>query len=350
MRSCTIENGGCGPHATCSHHANTNAVKCTDKADFTTTGSASGDISLVNIPANAKWSQNGVTVAGGNGAGVATNQLYWPWSLSVDDDQTMFISEHGNSRIMEWKSGATNGQVVTSGTSTINTLNTIDVPSDILIDKETDSLIICDKGNQRVVQWSRRSGTTEGKLLVDNIDCWGLAMDKQRNLYVGDGGKTELRRYRLGEKNSTLIAGNNGVDLGLDQLTAVSSLSVDQHRSVYISQFWSDRVIKWVEGAKEGIVVAGGQGTGSSLAQLDKPLGIFVDALGTLYIADMFNHRIMRWTQGAKVGTVIAGGNGVGAEANQFFTPYGLTFDRQGNLYVADTRNNRIQRFSIEKD
>ncbi|CAF2143302.1 unnamed protein product, partial [Rotaria magnacalcarata] len=43
---------------------------------------------LVTIPANATWTQNGVTIAGGHGDGNATNQLYWHYGLFVDDDQT----------------------------------------------------------------------------------------------------------------------------------------------------------------------------------------------------------------------------------------------------------------------
>ncbi|CAF4713797.1 unnamed protein product, partial [Rotaria socialis] len=79
-----------------------------------------------------------------------------------------------------------------------------------LIDKETDSLIICDAGNRRVVRWSRRSGTTQGEILIDSIVCWGLAMDEQRYLYVAGVLTHEVRRYQLGEKNGTLIAGGNG--------------------------------------------------------------------------------------------------------------------------------------------
>ncbi|CAF1977383.1 unnamed protein product, partial [Rotaria magnacalcarata] len=91
-------------------------------------------------------------------------------------------------------------------------------PSDVLIDKETDSLIICDRENQRVLRWSRRSGTTQGEILIDNIKCCGLAMDEQRNLYVSDKEKHEVRRYQLGEKNGTLIAGGNGEGDGFNQL------------------------------------------------------------------------------------------------------------------------------------
>ncbi|CAF1104300.1 unnamed protein product [Rotaria magnacalcarata] len=304
---------------------------------------------LVNIPANAKWAQNGVTVAGGTGQGGAANQLNWPQGLIVDDDQTVVIADYWNHRIMQWKNGdTTNGQVVAGGNGQGNGLNQLNRPTDVLIDKETDSLIICDCGNDRVVRWSRRNGTTQGEVLIDNINCYGLAMDEQRYLYVSDTRKHEVRRYQLGENIGTLVAGGNGRGNGLNQLNMPEYLFVDRDHSVYVSDCCNHRVMKWVEGAKEGIVVAGGQGQGNALTQLSYPDGIFVDTLGTLYVADYGNHRVMRWTQGATQGTVIVGGNGRGAGANQFNIPYGLSFDRHGNLYVADAGNHRVQRFSIE--
>ncbi|CAF4222660.1 unnamed protein product, partial [Rotaria magnacalcarata] len=56
-----------------------------------------------NIRANAKWSQNGLTVAGGHGRSDATNQLNGPRDLFVDDDQTVVIADHENHRVMQWK-------------------------------------------------------------------------------------------------------------------------------------------------------------------------------------------------------------------------------------------------------
>ncbi|CAF2242613.1 unnamed protein product [Rotaria magnacalcarata] len=71
---------------------------------------------FVNIPANAKWSQNELTVAGGHGRGGATNQLNGHRVLFVDDDQTVVIADHENHRVMQWKNGdTTNGQVVAGG-------------------------------------------------------------------------------------------------------------------------------------------------------------------------------------------------------------------------------------------
>ncbi|CAF2227613.1 unnamed protein product, partial [Rotaria magnacalcarata] len=299
------------------------------------------------IPANAKWSQNGVTVAGGNGQGDATNQLYLPYSLFVDDDQTVVIADYMNHRITQWKKGdTTNGQVVAGGKGEGNGLNQLNDPTDVLIDKETDSLIICDRANQRVVRWSRRSGTTQGEILIDNIRCNGLAMDEKRYLYVSDWVKHEVRRYQLGEKNGTLVAGGNGEGDELSQLNEPRYIFVDGQQNVYVSDNSNHRVMKWDKDAKEGIVVAGGQGEGSALTQLNYPQGLFVDTLGTLYVADTGNNRVMRWTQGAKQGTVIVGGYGAGA--NQLNWPMGLSFDRHGNLYVADLSNHRVQRFSIE--
>ncbi|CAF4725347.1 unnamed protein product, partial [Rotaria socialis] len=95
----------------------------------------------------------------------------------------------------------TNGQVVAGVNGVGNGLHRLSGVLDVLIDKKSNSLIICDPGNLRVVGWSRCSGTTQGEVLIDNIYCAGLAMDEQRYLYVSEHGKSEVRRYRLGEKN-----------------------------------------------------------------------------------------------------------------------------------------------------
>ncbi|CAF1327249.1 unnamed protein product [Rotaria magnacalcarata] len=306
---------------------------------------------IVNIPANATWSQNGVTIAGGNGQGGGTNQLYYPFGLFIDGDQTVVIADFENNRIIQWKNGdTTNGQVVAGGNGAGNGLHQLHMPSDVLIDNETDSVIICDWGNQRVVRWSRRSGTTQGEILIGNIYCYGLAMDKQRYLYVSDYVKREVRRYQLGETNGTLIAGGNGQGAGLNQLKLPTYLFVDRDHSVYVSDYSNNRVMKWNNGATEGIVVAGGQGQGNAPTQFYDPEGLFVDTLGRVYVADCYNHRVMRWTQGATQGTVIAGGNGQGAGANQFNYPIGLSFDRHGNLYVADQNARKEQIFDNFND
>ncbi|CAF1991188.1 unnamed protein product [Rotaria magnacalcarata] len=308
-------------------------------------------IVIPTIPTNAKWAKNGVTVAGDKGWGNATNSLITPFGLCIDDDddQTVVVADYRNHRIMQWKKGDTmNGQVVAGGNGSGNGFDQLNNPTDVLIDKETDSLIICARGSRRVVRWHRRSGTTQGEILIDDIDCFGLTMDDQRYLYVSNYVKHEVRRYQLGDRNGTLVAGGNGKGNGFEQFNEPHYLFVDRQQNVYVSDNENHRVMKWNKGAKEGIVIAGGHGYGDGLAHLYYPNGLFVDTLGTLYVADHGNHRVMRWTQGAKQGTVIVGGNGKGEGANQFNGLISLSFDRHGNLYVADENNNRVQRFSLQ--
>ena len=249
---------------------------------------------------------------------------------------------------MKWKRGDTNGRVLAGGNGRGDRPDQLDHPTDVLVDRETDRLIICDRGNRRVTRWSRGSGTRSGETIIDNIACRGLAIDDEGALYVTDEEKDEVRRYRKGETSGTVVAGGNGKGAGLHQLNGPDYVCVDH--SVYVSDNWNHRVMKWVRGAKEGIVVAGGRGKGKELTQLSHPQGVWVDAAGTGYVADAGNDRVTRWSRGATQGTVVVGGNGEGKGANQLNGPSGLSFDRQGNVYVVDCNNSRVQRFAIEKN
>ncbi|CAF4982531.1 unnamed protein product, partial [Rotaria sp. Silwood1] len=254
-----------------------------------------------------------------------------------------------NHRIVEWKWGTTSGQVVAGGNGQGSGAHQLNEPRDVIVDKERDCLIISDTSNGRVVRWPRRNGTS-GETIISNIVCWGLTIDENGSLYVVDSGNHEVRRYRRGESQGTVVAGGNGSGNRLDQLYNPHYVFVDRDHSVYVSEWRNHRVMKWVEGAKQGIVVAGGQGQGNGLTQLSCPYGVVVDQLGTVYVAEGWNHRIMRWPNGAKQGSVIVGGNGRGGQSNQLNWPIGLSFDRHGNLYVVDCGNHRVQKFNINSN
>jgi len=284
-------------------------------------------------------------VAGGNGKGNEINQLSDPCGLYVDDDQTVYVADRSNQRIVEWELGATSGQVAAGG----NGAHQLSYPRDVIVDKEGDNLIICDSWNRRVARWPRRNGTS-GETIISNIDCVGLTMDENGSLYVTNQRRHEVRRYRRGESQGIVFAGGNGNENRLDQLSNPDYVFVDQDHSVYVSDYSNHRVMKWVEGVKQGIVVAGGQGEGNGLTQLSYPRGVVVDQLDTVYVVDGGNDRVMRWPKGATQGSVIVGGNGEGGQSNQLNWPIGLSFDRHGNLYVVDNENHRVQKFNIDSN
>ena len=242
---------------------------------------------------NARWLQNGVTVAGGNGRGDAVNQLYFPGGLDIDDDnQSIVIADYGNHRIVEWKIGASHGKVIAGGRGQGDRLDQLNRPSDVLIDKETNSLFIADHANRRVVRWSRRQETTQGEVIIDNVVCYGLAIDHQRYLYVSDIEKNEVRRYTIGDKNSIVVAGGNGQRNQLNQLNVPTCLFVDKEQAVYVSDNHNHRVMKWNKGTNQGIAVAGGQEYGSALTQLSYPRRLFLDISGAIYVTDSRNYSV----------------------------------------------------------
>ena len=190
---------------------------------------------MLTLPTNARWSLNGVTVAGENRNGNALNQLCCPYGLDIDDDnQCIIIADYLNHRILEWKIGAVHGKVIAGGRGQGNRLDQLYYPTDVLIDKETNSLFIADLGNRRVLRWSRRQETTQGEVMVDNIDCRGLAIDHQRYLYVSDFGKDQVRRYTIGDKNGIVVAGGNGRGNQLNQLNWPTYLFVDEEQAVHV--------------------------------------------------------------------------------------------------------------------
>jgi len=302
------------------------------------------------LKANLKWKANAQTIAGGNGKGNQSNQLDIPLGIYVDNRQhAIYVTDRVNHRVVRWKLGDDNGQVVAGGNGRGDRIDQLNGPSDVIVDEKNKSLIICDQRNGRVVQWSLES-QQDKQILIHNLDCWGLMMNDDGDLFVSDFERHEVKKWRKGETEGTVVAGENVAGDRLNQLNTPTYLFVDRHETVYVSDGENHRVMKWMKGAKEGIVVAGGQGEGNSSNQLSYPYGLIVNEVGDVYVADGWNARIMCWHVGSKEGrAVVVSSNGGGQGSNQLRGPRGFSFDVENNLYVVDSWNHRIQRFEVDQ-
>jgi sugar lactone lactonase YvrE len=169
-------------------------------------------------------------------------------ALIADDDDTVFIADAGNDRIVAWKMGDNEGHVVAGGQGYGNGLQQLACPTDVLIDRETKSLIICDSENRRVVRWPLNNGI-RGEVLVGNINCSRLSMDKQGCLYVSNTGKHEMRGFARGDTKGIVFAGGNREGDHLNQLSTSEYIFVDEEQSLYMSDCWNHPVMKWLNGA-----------------------------------------------------------------------------------------------------
>ena len=301
---------------------------------------------------NLKWKADGQTIAGGNGEGNKLNQLNSPFGICVDQQQQqhIYITDFCNHRILKWKLGENEGQIVAGGNGLGNRIDQLNWPTVVIVDENNKSLIISDYGNRRVVRWSLEN-TNDKQILIENISCSRLMMNENGDLFVSDYANHSVKRWRKTEirkgGEGTIVAGGNGQGNQLNQLNTPTNIFIDREETIYVSDWGNNRVMKWLKGENEGIIVAGGNDEGNSLKQLNHPQGLVVNEVGDVYVADLGNNRIMCWSLGSKEGRVVVGGNGEGEESNQFFYPSGLTFDIENNLYVVDHENHRIQRFDV---
>jgi sugar lactone lactonase YvrE len=308
---------------------------------------------IILVPLNriltntTKWKQNGITVF----QQFDFDEYSFDYnSICIDDDQTIYIIEPSKDHVVELKLNRTNVLVVAGGNGNGVDTHQLSSPTDIIIDKKNNSIIICDYRNKRIVRWSRQNATN-GDIIISNIDCNGLAMDDNGYLYVSDWFQKEVRRWDIEVKNKSVrVAGGNGGGNHPGQFRTPRLIYVDKDYSVYVVDESNHRVMKWIKNATEGIVVAGGNDKGDKLTQLSKPLGVIVDHLGNVYVTDTYNDRVMRWINGAKEGSIVVGGNGPGNETNQLNLPSDLLFDKHGNLYVFDSANYRLQKFLFESN
>lgn len=272
------------------------------------------------------------------------NQLFYPENLYYDDDdQMIYIADTGNHRIVRWKDGDKNGEIVAGGHGKGNHSDQLNNPTNIVIDKETNSLIICDSGNKRIIQWFLEN-VTNGQVIISNILCYGLAMDDEGYLYISDYLRHEVTRWKIGNTSGIVVAGGNGKGNRSDQLDSPRNIFIDRNRYLYVSEEKNYRITKWTNASVEGIIVAGGQDVGNNLRPLLSPRGLAVDFFNTIYVVDTLNNRVMRWFEEGVHSDVIIGEND---KTNEFDEPIGLSFDGQGNLYISDRKKHRVQRFDV---
>ncbi|CAK9188703.1 unnamed protein product [Sphagnum troendelagicum] len=235
------------------HRTETRSIHCTSQRD-STTGNEFNEIDLQRLTDELT---------------TMTRELTQPKNISLEEDSRVLINDirvkvdiaNEDSR---WRSQANTGTIIAGGNGNGKGIDQLNYPTDVLVDKRDHSIIIADQGNRRVVKWFERSGTRP-QILIDNIDCFGLAMDKEGFLYVSDREKSEVRRWKEEETEGIVVAGGNGEGDRLNQLNYPRFLFVDDEQTVYVSDWRNNRVMKWRRGATKGIIVAGGNGQGDRL-------------------------------------------------------------------------------------
>lgn len=188
---------------------------------------------------------------------------------------------------------------------------------------------------------------------------YGLAIDSEGNMYVGDVDNHRIRKISPDGIVTTFAGGNKGFADRKGQLARFNQpygVAVDADLNVYVADSYNNRIRKITP---DGLVstLAGNGHDGfvdgpASSAEFYVPIGVVLDQAGNIFVGDEGNSSIRKITPGGEVITFVGNGNysfcdGVGKDA-EFNAPGGLAIDADGNLYVADYLNNCIRIASPE--
>lgn len=144
---------------------------------------------------------HGDLVAGGNGKGSGLNQFNCPIFIFVDQQYSIYVSDHFNHRVMKWNQGATEGIVIAGGLGKGEALTQLSHPEGLFVDN-SGTLYVAESRNHRVTRWLQ--GTTQGFVIIGkNAQLnWpiGLSFDRQGNIYVGESslkGPHRVQRFSI---------------------------------------------------------------------------------------------------------------------------------------------------------
>ena len=247
--------------------------------------------------------QSGVTVGGyeNGSAGSANDALDHPWRVFLGVENSLYVCEYGNVRVMRLRNGSTLGSLVAGSTSKGNNSNQLNDSTPVYVDASSN-IYVADDHNFSVMLWRNRSTTgtpiagtgIKGTTLNTLGDTDGIAVDSSGNIYLAEKGNHRVTKWSLNATVATIVAGQNGVSgNGSDQRNAPGGLYLDdQHSQLHIADTLNRRIqrVALSNGSINATTVAGGNGAGLNNNQLNNPQGVYVSkTTAAIYIVDKQN-------------------------------------------------------------
>ncbi|CAF4097271.1 unnamed protein product, partial [Adineta steineri] len=197
---------------------------------------------------------SGSMIAGTGVSGNASNQFRNPNMIErVSSSGTLYISDLENHRIMQYLNGSSSGTVVAGGNGPGTNTSQLWYPFGFTLDLSTNSLIISNCDAHNVVRWvigaaswTLLAGSATGASGSSSILLYnpiGVAIDQYHNLYVADAANHRIQLFLAGQFSATTIAGISGSPgVSAAQLNRPYGILLDSQLNLYVSDNSNNRV------------------------------------------------------------------------------------------------------------
>jgi DNA-binding beta-propeller fold protein YncE len=277
-------------------------------------------------------------------AGVDDGEFSSPTGLALDAEGNLYVADTDNHSIQKfdkdgkffgrWGSepGAQEGQFY--------------YPRGLATGKDGE-VYISDSGNNRVQKldaegnpmhaWGKFGFAWRGAGMGKFDVPWGIATDKDGNLYVSDTSNARIQKFQA-DGTPLMKWGRDGSFDGA--FFFPRGIAVDLVGNVFVADEGNHRIQKF--DTRGSFLTKWGK-EGSGPGQFKTPWGVACDALGNVYVVDQGNHRIQKFDGN---GTYMCAWGNRGVTEGQLNFPSGIAVDKGGNVYVVDSGNNRVLKYA----
>lgn len=318
------------------------AVPCLSLAcgpgELDTTSPSAGETAqavLADAEATGVFGQSGALDTGTyNKGGRSASSLGSPLGVSVAADDSVYIADADNSRVLLFPRGSTVASAVygQAGSFSDGAENKGGVSADSL------------RKPQAVAHFPGAGAAAPAGLFVaDTLN--------HRVLFFPDGSTTADRVY--GQPD--FVSADPGT--AADRLSSPAGLAVSSSGELFVADRGNHRVLAFPPGSTVAGTVYGQPNFSSAVSNLggvsgsslNGPMGVALDAAGLLYVADTANRRVLRYPSSSQVANAVWGqpnlfSGSPGLGPSSFGFPQAVLI-ADADLLVSDTANHRVLRF-----
>jgi hypothetical protein len=289
--------------------------------------------------------------------------FYYPFGLTLDPLNNVFIADYGNQQIRKISSSGEVSTFTGSGVTGLANGKSSQAAFNFPISVASDSsgtIYVADLYNHalRKVNVNGDVSTLAGDGVIGQQngysarfnEPWGVAVDPSNNVYVADRWNNQIRKISPDGFVTTFAGsgqqGNQNGSVSSASFYWPFGIALDKSGNLYISERGNGSIRKI--SANNTVTTLTGN------VMIRGAAGVAVDSVGNVFVVDEVENKILKITPSGVMNIIAGSGNNNGTtngpgKIAKFEAPFGVAVDSMDNLFIADRGNNLIRKITFVK-